>query len=69
MTRYEIWREGYATTGLISKAGKMGELDADSFQQACDTLLGKHEAYVSSQLTYWGCRLFETEAAARKAFG
>ena len=67
--RYEIWSEGYAATGERGEAIKIGEAEAESFQEACNTLLRENGLYDSARLTYWGCRLFDNEADARKLFG
>ncbi len=78
MKKFEIWEEGYLATGMggtPSRAHKIGEVSAETFQQACNTLCSpawwqsKHGNYNPDRLTVWGCRLFDNETDARKSFG
>ena len=73
MHTYEIWSEGYRATGEYGYAMKNGTQSAESFQEACDKLALADRAfalnYNSTTLTYWGCRLFDSEWDARKSFG
>lgn len=79
---YEIWSEGYAATGERGYAFFHGKMTGKSFNEACirffemkdsDFRNGMDaenaELFDAEQLTYWGCRLFPTEAEARKSFG
>lgn len=72
---YEIWLEGYAVSGQHGTAVKIGTVAAESFQEACDSLLkrpGQRErfgGYDSERLTVWGCELFDNETDARKSYG
>jgi hypothetical protein len=70
---YEIWSEGFAATGERGTAMLHGTEEGDSFQDACDKLAKRDSEfakdYDSKTLAYWGCRLFNNEAAARKEFG
>lgn len=69
----EIWSEGFAATGEGGPAVKHGDVQAGSLREACDLLARNDSAfaayYNAERLTYWGCRLFDNEAAARKSFG
>lgn len=72
MSIYQVWSEGYAATGNSSGAELLGEAEADDFASACSTFFegSDREKYFDQQrLTYWGCRLFDNEQDARKAFG
>ena len=68
---YQIWMEGFAITGNSSKATFLGEMEAESFQQACDKYVEENPEYkkLYSGKSIWGCRLFDNEADAREAFG
>jgi hypothetical protein len=66
---YEVWEEGYIITGNSAPAHKRGEVEATSFQEACDILLKDNTDYNSERLTVWGCKLYDNEADARKSFG
>ena len=68
---YQIWMEGFAITGNSSKATLLGEMEAESFQQACDKYIEENPEYkkLYSGKSIWGCRLFDNEADARKSFG
>ncbi len=73
MKIWQIWSEGYAVTGQAGKAHLHGETEAETFNDACLTLAkrdGKFAKYFDPQrMTFWGCRLFDNEAEARKSFG
>lgn len=68
---YEIWREGYRVApGPSDDAAKMGEADAPTFRDACIALLAHDTVYFNAEhLTYFGCKLFDNEADARKRYG
>lgn len=69
MKRYEVWAEGYQCTGESGGAHLMGTAEAASFKEACDIVCKDHSSYNPEQLTDWGCRLYPTEAEARRSFG
>lgn len=78
MPMYDVWMEGYRATGEQIAAQYLGSVDRPTFTEACDAIMQVKRSeekwevnkyYDRSKLTYWGCRLFETEAAARKSFG
>lgn len=79
---YDIWMEGFAFS-MDERAGAsfVESIEADSFQEACDKcklnkIIGDEDPsykgknlYDSAQRSYWGMRLFDNEADARKSFG
>lgn len=70
---WEVWSEGFVATGESGTARLMGTIDAKTFAGAC-RLMAKREhwgAYfrLMPHPSFWGCRLFDNEADARKAFG
>ena len=68
----EVWSEGYLATGMEgvpAGANFEGRVKAESFQEACDKILGHRDDYNRDKLTLWGCRLFDNEQAARRSFG
>ena len=78
MKRYAVWMEGYATNGERAGAEYVGSVIACNFQQAA--LLACKEKYGEKQtMTYfsvrggvpcfWGCRMFDNQADAMRAFG
>lgn len=71
--KYEVWMEGYLATGMEGipqGATLVGEVEADSFKDACDLFYGNDTFHYNPQrLTYWGCKLFDNEQDARKNFG
>lgn len=73
---FDVWAEGYALTGDWSPAMRLGTFEAETFDEAveaCMRSLPTHKAklfaHEDGQWTYWGCRLFSDEHAARVAFG
>ncbi len=78
VANYEVWSEGFLATGMNGRpapAKLLATVEADSFSGACDKLLATdagNEAfgpYDRERRTVWGCRLFDNEADARRAFG
>lgn len=67
--KYEIWSEGYMCTGGRSCAIYLGCEEADTFQEACEKHFADDKLFESNSLTYWGCKLYDNEADARKCFG
>ena len=77
--KYEIWVEGYAATGSYGEAQKIGEAEADSFDEAVQIIDEeiKHDGRDFGELrhektghwSFWGCRLFDNENDARASFG
>lgn len=69
MQTFEVWRSGYRITGNADTAKCLGTVLADDFQHACDLVLDGDRYYDSERLTWWGCKLHDNEADARKSFG
>lgn len=71
MNKYEIWSEGCMVQGMDSpaKASLVAVVEAESFQEACDKHFEGNYCYNRRNLTHWGCRLYDNEAAARASFG
>jgi len=69
MTKYNIWMEGYRITGGSAPATFVGEIEADSFSEACVKLCGNDPNFNKDNLTVWGCGLFDNEKRARRLFG
>lgn len=71
MKRWEIWAEGYRATGHGEGAVLLGTATADTFDEAVRAFTFSMP-YVRNEdgvWTYWGCRIFDNEQDARKAFG
>jgi len=72
MQEFEIWSEGYVVTGDEGQAHYHGTVLAETFKKACIFLFDNDEHkkfFDPERMTHWGCRLFDNEADARKAFG
>ena len=79
MKEYKIWSEGFAATGQSGEATLHGTIEAKSFEDAILQFALKHKDFYNlldhrpsdrgSNYTYWGCRIFDNEADARRAFG
>ena len=69
MTTFEIWSEGYAVMEGRGTAHHHGNIEANSFKEACDIFFNNNKLYNPERLTYWGCKLFDNETDARKSFG
>ncbi|EMC3642542.1 hypothetical protein L1C56_03810 [Klebsiella pneumoniae] len=72
MRIYQVWSEGFEVSGSRAGAKLHGEAEAVDFASACEGLfkdLGRSQHFDKQRLTYWGCRLFDNEVDARKAFG
>ncbi|MCK4826614.1 hypothetical protein KA005_63320 [bacterium] len=77
MKAYEIWMEGYAATQESDIAQYVGSVEAKSFKEACIKFSKTEEAtekqweefFNPTDLSFWGCRLYDNEADARKTFG
>lgn len=72
MKTYEIWSEGFRATGDVGYAQRMGTAQGNTFREACINFAKTNKpfrAYFGEKnLTHWGCRLFDNENDARKAF-
>lgn len=72
MKEFEIWSEGYAVTGNSAEATYFGTSKGKDFREACRNFFSKRDdrnQFDYKAMTYWGCRLFDNEGEARKAFG
>ena len=71
---FEVWVEGFNIMGEKGEAQRIGIFSGKTFREACLAAwgAGKFNGYGEfdeKRLTVWGCRLFETEAEARRSFG
>ena len=66
---FAIWSEGYAATGESGRARYHGACQAANFAEACRLHFQGNLYFNREQLTYWGWRLYDNEADARKSFG
>ena len=73
LKQYDIWSEGFRTNGEASGAFFIGTSLGSNFKEACNNFAIKDanfkRYYNNSDLTYWGCKLFDNEADARVNFG
>jgi len=72
MKIFEIWQEGFLIQGMggqSTRASYIGRFKADTFQEACVKAFGENEYFSPEHLTFWGCKLYDNEEEARKAFG
>lgn len=71
--KFEVWSEGYITSGERDGATFHGVWDGETFADACqawaDTTTDPRKYFDRERLTYWGCRLFDNETDARKGYG
>lgn len=69
----EIWVEGFKNGEVRARAVLLATIEAEGFTTACkkhakqDTQFARH--YDQRQHTFWGCKIFATEAKARGRFG
>ena len=75
---YEIWMEGYAATGEHGIHRLIGRVEAGSFKEACkkaviewlgDRCEREYHYFDEEKCTFWGCRMFDNEEDAARAFG
>ncbi|MDB5531606.1 MAG: hypothetical protein JWR51_4709 [Devosia sp.] len=78
---FDVWMEGYAASGDSADATLLASgVEADDFAAAVEIVVEKHKLEHPTEVDYWGkrndgswafyaCRLFQTEAEARKSFG
>ncbi len=73
MNSYEIWSEGYRATGDQGGACFHGIGRGENFGEACEDHFDDERDpsgfFDRKELTYWGCRLYNSEADARATFG
>ncbi len=71
---FEIWEEGYSSTGMRALARKVGEVEGPTFKEAArklgDEKYGDNDLYWDpDEISLWGCRWYPTELEARRSFG
>jgi len=71
---FQVWSEGYSTTGQYSDATFHGEFSGKTFREAVEKfkLTCSREAQRTidlDRMTYWGSKFFNNEQDARKRFG
>jgi hypothetical protein len=72
LIRFQIWREGYESTGEHGTATYFGTWLAESFDQAvkyANELRNLGAEKTGNHWIVWGCRLFDNEKDARLSFG
>lgn len=71
--KFDVWSEGHAATGGGGPAMHWGSGMAHSLTQMCEFVAQCNPTFAahfdSERMTWWGCKLFDNEADARKAFG
>jgi hypothetical protein len=66
---FNIWSEGFQTNGESDTASYHGQMEADTFKEACQIMFKEIDSYDPKRNTLWGCRLFDNERDARRSFG
>ena len=71
---FEIWSEGFKLEDDSGTAHVIGKVTASTFLEACQVFVNKtgdnhHYRVANGVPVYWGCRLFDNEADARRSFG
>ena len=75
MNKYDIWIEGFRSTGHCGRAMLLAkDVEADNFLNACikardDGAFEGYGAFNTENITLWGCSLFSNEEEAREGFG
>ena len=73
MNQYTIWGKGYRATGDSADATLLGKYHGENFKDACNNFAKINSCFKScfdpNKMTYWGCRLFDNETAARARYG
>lgn len=67
MNKFSVWREGYSVTGASDHARYLGTFEAETFEMACQ--IAGADGANGGLPSVWGCRMFDNEVDARKAFG
>lgn len=72
---FEVWIEGYSDHGITAGAKLMGNITANTLEEAVELLWERDSIKTpyekNSDGTYrcWGCRLYDNEIDARKSYG
>ena len=69
MKYFQVWCEGYASTGQYGRAEYIGCVHATDFKDACIKLCSNYSNFNPNTLSIWGCKLFDNEIDARRSFG
>ena len=69
MKTFQVWVQGWRATGGGGHHYLKDEVEANSFQEACDALFEDDPDYDSEHLSCWACRLFDNASDAAKGFG
>ncbi|MCA1026984.1 hypothetical protein LCM23_12860 [Cytobacillus kochii] len=73
MKDFDIWCEGYRATGQSGGATLLGHCTGKDLKEACENLAKKDEGFAcyfnSEMMTFWGYRIFDNSADARRSFG
>lgn len=75
MKQYEIWSEGFGDSRERHEAFFLGCGEGATFHEACINFMNTDKEHKElryfnvKDLTFWGCRLFDNEADARRSFG
>lgn len=76
METYEIWTEGYSANGDSSPASYLGLGTGNTFEEAVRDFATKNPRQASyityhgdGNITHWGCKMFDNQAAASASFG
>lgn len=75
MKNWNVWTEGYATTGESGDASFHGTFGGETFKDAViafkNSLTDKYSISCIDVegMSFWGCRFFDNEGDARKSFG
>lgn len=73
VTQYVIWTEGYRIQGERGKAIRWGVGEGTDLKTAALDVASRDPLFKTSfepdRMTWWGCRIFDNETDARKAFG
>lgn len=78
MPRYEVWSEGFISTGMDAKAMYLGNFEAPTFEDAVIEAMKVRGAILDDEVpnksypgiqTWYACRFFDNETDARKSYG
>lgn len=74
LREWEVWQEGYASTGNSSGHVFLGRASAHTFANACLRVIKEphpdlEQQYDARKNTVWGCRLFDNASDAARSFG
>lgn len=70
----QVWAEGFVCSDCRAKATLLGEVEgAANLEEAYRVLIRERRVDIvlanTRDMTYFGCRLFDNEADARRSFG